>query len=64
VSKIANPFSTLTELAAALAQRAVTAVEIADFYLARIERANPKLNAFVTVEPDTIVQGGFGGTCQ
>jgi aspartyl-tRNA(Asn)/glutamyl-tRNA(Gln) amidotransferase subunit A len=47
-----NPFSTLTELARALAKREVSALELADFYLARIARANPKLNAFATVEAE------------
>jgi aspartyl-tRNA(Asn)/glutamyl-tRNA(Gln) amidotransferase subunit A len=47
-----NPFSSLTDLAAALARHELSAVELADFYLARIERGNAKLHAFVTVEPD------------
>ncbi|HTT09487.1 MAG TPA: amidase [Burkholderiaceae bacterium] len=47
-----NPFSTLTDLAGALARRDLSALELADYYLARITRANPKLNAFVTVEPE------------
>jgi aspartyl-tRNA(Asn)/glutamyl-tRNA(Gln) amidotransferase subunit A len=52
VSTSTNPFSTLTDLAGALARRDLSALELAEFYLARIERANPKLNAFVTVEQE------------
>jgi len=52
VTKNINPFSTLTDLAGALARRELSALDLAEFYLARIERANPKLNAFVTVEAE------------
>jgi len=52
VSKSINPFAPLTGLAAALARREMSAVELAEFYLARIERANGKLNAFVSVESE------------
>jgi len=52
VTQAINPFATLTELAARLERREMTALELAEFYLQRIGRANPKLNAFVTVEPD------------
>jgi aspartyl-tRNA(Asn)/glutamyl-tRNA(Gln) amidotransferase subunit A len=45
-----DAFSTLTALAAALARRDASAVELADFYLARIARANGRLNAFVHVD--------------
>jgi len=45
-----DPFSTLAELSAALARRELSAVELTEFYLARIARANAKLNAFVTVD--------------
>ncbi len=47
-----NPFSTLTELSAALARREVSALELAELYLARIARANAKLNAFVAVDDE------------
>jgi aspartyl-tRNA(Asn)/glutamyl-tRNA(Gln) amidotransferase subunit A len=52
VSNRTDPFSTLTDLAGALTRRDLSAVELAEFYLARIERANPKLNAYVTVEAE------------
>lgn len=47
-----DPFSTLAELAAALDRRQISAVELAGLYLARIERANPKLNAFVAADAE------------
>ncbi len=47
-----NPFSTLIELSAALARREVGALEVTDFYLARIARADAKLNAFVAVDEE------------
>lgn len=47
-----NPFSSLTDLAAALAKRDVTSLDLADFYLARIARGNAKLHAFVSVDTD------------
>jgi aspartyl-tRNA(Asn)/glutamyl-tRNA(Gln) amidotransferase subunit A len=47
-----DPFSTLSELSAAVARKEVTAVELAELYLARIERANAKLNAFVAADAE------------
>ncbi len=47
-----DPFSTLGELSAALAHKEVAAIELAELYLARIERANAKLNAFVAVDAE------------
>jgi aspartyl-tRNA(Asn)/glutamyl-tRNA(Gln) amidotransferase subunit A len=47
-----GPFSTLTEHSAALARRDVSALELAQLYLARIARANDKLNAFVSVDDE------------
>ena len=52
MSNSTEPFSSLTDLARALARGDLSATEIAEFYLARIERANPKLNAYVTVEAE------------
>ena len=43
---------TLTELAADLAAKRVSAVELAKHFLARIERFDDALNAFVTVTAD------------
>ncbi len=40
---------TLAELAAGLAARRFSSMELAKHFLARIERANPDLNAFITV---------------
>ncbi|GAB4467305.1 MAG: amidase [Burkholderiaceae bacterium] len=47
-----DPFATLGELAAALARKKTRAVELAELYLARIAQANPRLNAFVSVDAD------------
>jgi len=47
-----DAFATLKELAAALARRELSAVELTELYLARIARANAKLNAFVRVEEE------------
>ncbi len=47
-----DPFSTLAELSAALARREVSALELTELYLARIARANAKLNAFVSVDAE------------
>ncbi|MDR2507175.1 MAG: Asp-tRNA(Asn)/Glu-tRNA(Gln) amidotransferase subunit GatA [Candidatus Accumulibacter sp.] len=43
---------TLTQLSRALASREISSVELTRFYLERIERHNPKLNAFITVDPE------------
>lgn len=45
-----DPFSTLTELAAALARRELSAVELAELYLDRIARADGQLHCYATVE--------------
>lgn len=44
--------SNLKTLTAALAKRQVSSVELTRAYLARIERLNPRLNAFVTLDPE------------
>ena len=44
--------SSLTELAAALAARRVSSVELTQDALARIAAANPSVNAFITVDAD------------
>jgi aspartyl-tRNA(Asn)/glutamyl-tRNA(Gln) amidotransferase subunit A len=45
-------FASAAELAALIAQRVVSPVEIVDIVLDRIERAQPTLNAFITVCAD------------
>ncbi|HEY2647438.1 MAG TPA: amidase [Candidatus Acidoferrales bacterium] len=45
-------FATIEELAALLAKRKVSPVELTDAFLRRIERQNPALNAFLTVTAD------------
>lgn len=44
--------SSLKELAAALAAKSVSSVELTQWYLDRIARLNPEINAFITVEPE------------
>ena len=44
--------SSLREIAAALAARKVSAVELATLFLDRIDRINPELNAFITLDRD------------
>ena len=43
---------TLAQLSRALASKEISSVELTRFYLERIERYNPKLNAFITVDPE------------
>ena len=43
---------TLIELSASLRARRISARELAEYYLERIERFDPALNAFVTVTPE------------
>ncbi|MDR1275559.1 MAG: Asp-tRNA(Asn)/Glu-tRNA(Gln) amidotransferase subunit GatA [Candidatus Accumulibacter sp.] len=43
---------TLIELAGALKRREISSVELTRLYLDRIERHNPKLNAFITLDPE------------
>src|SRR5437762_13907644 len=45
-------FTPAAELAALIARRAVSSVEIVDIVLDRIERTQPTLNAFITVCAD------------
>ena len=49
-----NPFSSLKELARALAQGECSAVELAEGYLGRIRQANPVLHAYVTVDEASV----------
>ena len=46
-----------TELARAIAARAISAVEVMDAHLARIDRVNPAVNAVVTLLPDEARRG-------
>jgi amidase len=45
-----DPFSSALELAAAVRARRTSATELAELYLARIERHNPQLNAVCTLD--------------
>ena len=42
--------ATLSELSAALAEKRISSLELTQLFLARIERLNPELNAFITVD--------------
>jgi aspartyl-tRNA(Asn)/glutamyl-tRNA(Gln) amidotransferase subunit A len=44
--------ASLKALAAALADRKISSVELATLFLDRIERLNPRLNAFITTDPE------------
>ncbi len=44
-----NPYSSIDELGAALRRKELSALELARFYLDRLEKLGPKLNAVVTV---------------
>jgi aspartyl-tRNA(Asn)/glutamyl-tRNA(Gln) amidotransferase subunit A len=48
-------FATIEELAELLAKRKISAVELTELFLRRIERQNPALNAFLTVTADRAV---------
>jgi aspartyl-tRNA(Asn)/glutamyl-tRNA(Gln) amidotransferase subunit A len=62
--------SSLKELATALAQKQISSVELTTLFLDRIEKLNPTLNAFVTVDRDKALAAaraadakiGAGGT--
>jgi aspartyl-tRNA(Asn)/glutamyl-tRNA(Gln) amidotransferase subunit A len=47
-----QPFSSIVELDRALSRRECSAVELARLYLARIERADEQLHAFVRTDPE------------
>ena len=48
-------FSTLEELAALLAKRKISPVEITEIFLRRVERLNPYLNAYLTVVAENAI---------
>jgi aspartyl-tRNA(Asn)/glutamyl-tRNA(Gln) amidotransferase subunit A len=48
-------FATIEELAELLAKRKISAVELTELFLRRIERQNPALNAFLTVTAERAV---------
>ena len=45
-------FAGIQELASLLKKREISAVELAEYYLARIDRLNPQLNAYIAVTAD------------
>jgi amidase len=50
-----DPFTTATELAAAVRTREVSPVELAELYLQRIDRFDPRLNAFCHRADDDVL---------
>src|SRR4051812_31050657 len=50
-------FTPATELGRMIRSREISPVEIAEAALARVERLNPTLNAFLTVTPDLALEG-------
>ena len=46
-------FATIAELSTLLTRKKISPVELTKLYLLRIERLNPKLNAFITVTSET-----------
>jgi len=48
--------ATVASLGQALARGTITAAELAGFYLARIDRLNPDLNAVITADPAALAQ--------
>jgi amidase len=48
--------ATVTNLGQALARGTITAAELTSFYLARIDRLNPDLNAVITVDPAAVAE--------
>ena len=69
-------FAGIQELASLLKKREISAVELAQYYLERIDRLNPQLNAFIAVTADrartqaranilawSSIEGGMTSTC-
>ena len=46
----------LRDMAERMAKREISPVELAEAHLAKIERLNPKLNAFVDIDPECVRQ--------
>src|SRR5712691_2605218 len=51
-----DPFASALELAAAIRHRKVSSKEITEAYLSRIEKINPKLNAYVLTMPELALE--------
>ena len=55
-SSVTAADATVASLGQALARGTITAAELAGFYLARIDRLNPDLNAVITADPAALAQ--------
>ncbi|MFI5284079.1 MAG: amidase [Candidatus Dormibacterales bacterium] len=51
-----DPYASALDLAAAIRKKQVSSAEITRFYIERIERLNPKLNAFVLKTPELALE--------
>jgi amidase len=51
-----DPFISATDLARALRDREITAVETAEFYLERVDAINPEINAIVWIDRDDVMR--------
>jgi Asp-tRNA(Asn)/Glu-tRNA(Gln) amidotransferase A subunit family amidase len=51
----ATPFSSARDIAAQIRKKEISPVEVAHTHLARIERLNPSLNAFVDWKPEAVL---------
>jgi Asp-tRNA(Asn)/Glu-tRNA(Gln) amidotransferase A subunit family amidase len=47
-----NPYADASELRELVANREIRPREVAEFFLARVERLNPRLGAFMTITAD------------
>ncbi len=51
--------STAREMAAAVRERRISARELLELHLARIEERNPELNAIVSLDPERAMKGAW-----
>jgi aspartyl-tRNA(Asn)/glutamyl-tRNA(Gln) amidotransferase subunit A len=51
--------ATMSETRKAIAEKKISAVEISKFFLARAEKLNPSLNAFIKINSDCVKQAEF-----
>ncbi len=52
MSKELNHWSTATQMAAAIAAKEISARELLEIHLDRIDKVNPKINALVSIDPE------------
>lgn len=59
-----HAFSTLRELSQALAGGELSSTELAGYFLDRIRRINPRLNAYVRVDEESVMQQAHASDCR